>query len=154
MIHMKLNPDLLAKSSRLWYIAQIGYSQISWLISLLGWTSLIGYILVRYIPSYLIYFAVPVSAGLTSLIVGWFAIKHKIYSQLHAINTETNPYLHQLIGKVSITSWEIMQQSNELAKTNMELWDKIYPQHGFAELAEGYGRILNEISEMLNKARR
>ena len=151
---MKLNKELLAKASRLWYITQIGYNQIGWLVALLGWTSIIGFVLVRYIPSYLIYFIVPGSVAFASAIVGWFVIKHKIYEQLNAINTETNPYLHQLIGKVSITSWEIMQQSNELAEKNMKLWDKIYPEHGFAELAEGYGRILAEIKELLEKAKK
>lgn len=150
----KLNKEFIAKASRFWYITQIGYGQIGWLVALLGWTSIIGYVLARYIPSYLIYFVVPLSVALISFIIGYLAIKHKVYEQLNAINTETNPYLHKLIGKVSITSWEIMHQNNMLAKQNMELWDKIYPGHGFKELAEGYGRILTEIGEMLDKARR
>lgn len=151
---MKPSKEFIAKLSRLWYMTQIGYGQIGWLVALLGWTSIVGYVLVRYIPSYLIYLVVPSSVALASFIVGYLVIKHKIYDQLNAINTETNPYLHRLIGKVSITSWMIMQQSNMLAKQNMEIWERIYPKHGFGELAEGYGKILAEIKELLDKARK
>ncbi len=151
---MKLSKELLTRLSRIWYVAQIGYGQIGWLVALLGWTSIIGYILARYIPSFLLYLIVPSVVLLISLVVGHLIIKHKIYEQQNALSTENNPYLHQLIGKVSIMSWEISQQSNELARQGMEIWETIYPQRGFRKLAEGYSRILAQIKELLTNAKR
>ena len=58
---------------RTWQTFNVGYGLMSAPVSLLGWTSIVGYVIARYLPSgfaWGAYLIIPGGVGIAALIIG------------------------------------------------------------------------------------
>lgn len=142
---------------RLYAITNYGYNVIGWIISLIGWTSIIGFVLTKYIPIWLAYVIIPLSVAIAAFVVGYFMIKKGIYKQQNAIATEQNPYLSKIIGWKDYLGYKTALRSMNMSIEDMNLnirWFKSmkYNTEFLEQRLSKYQQLKAYYEELLNEA--
>lgn len=105
---------------------QVGYGTIGAAVSVLGWTSIVGYVITRYMPPAIAwtgYLIIPAGVGITAVIFGHLLISKKIYTHQNAISSENNPYVHVPLGLKDYVGWVVTVRNIDItiATTNLDL---------------------------------
>ena len=97
--------NIRMRLGRAYAAVNYGYGVIGWIISLLGWTSVIGLVLMKYIPTWLVYFSIPMIVVSIAFIVGYIFKKHGIWENQNGVGAEMNPYLGRILGQKEYLSY-------------------------------------------------
>ena len=155
---MKLAEILKIKTlSRIYGIIQIGYSQLGWLVSIFGWGSIIGFVLTKYIPSWLVYILLPIAILIGSLIIGLIFIRKDIYKNQGAVGTEQNIYLNKILGMKDYISWvsaaKGLDVTEETTKLDILWFKKVgYDTKGLETKLERYIRLRKHYEDLIDNA--
>ncbi len=132
--------------ARVYFYTKLGWGNyVTWWLGAIAYLTIIyEFILKDFMPP-----SIPLYAGLFfavmvfSFVMGYEMTKLKIYSQEHAINTESNPYINIPIGEKEIVNYKTSIAS---LKAAIEFYNK----QGIdtAELKE----LMHEQEELLKKA--